>query len=443
MSYLCLACGTDSERCICDKCRQTADIEQLCNEIIKYTPGILNNPNANPIWEKIAKALDYSSKFSEFAFTLAEELESPRKEYQQVHSIVGEYTCIQRTKKPWFYDTYEKCIDREGLSDWERFRLKGLMLDALYTDYRYFDADKIAIELVDVEKLPWQTAGSLADFYIKTRRYDEAETVLANAKSVYPDENIAVNRFDKLAADCEKYRINGEKGKKEYMPSPKEDKDKAVANYIEFLGSIGIDVKVAGKTPKPIPEEEYPDPVIVSEPDFDSFVAYDLETTGFSHSADCIIEIGAIKVINGEVVDSKEFIFSEFVKPYKKSLSDEVSKLTGITREDIQDARPMWDVVKDFMDFVGDNVLVGYNNTAFDSKFLARAGRYAHVLITNPQFDVLKYIRQVKGKIGYTGEDCKLTTIGEYYGIKNPAAHRAWADAVTTAKVYLKMKELS
>lgn len=443
MSYLCVVCGTESEKCICDKCKQTADIEQLCNEIIAYTPMLLDNPNANPVWEAIAKTLDYSKKFREFAFDLAEELDSPRKEYQQIHSITGEYTSIPRAKKPWFYEVYEKCINMDGLSDWERLRLKGMMLDALYMDYRYFDADELAIELVDVEELPWQTAGVLADFYTKTRRYDEAETVLANARAIYAEVRAAINQFDKVAADCEKYRTNSENGKKEYMPNPREDKDKAVANYIEFLNSIGIDVKVASKTPKPIPKAEYPEPVIITVPNFDSFVAYDFETTGLSSSADSIIEIGAVKVVNGEVVDSKEFIFSEFVKPYKKSLSDQVSALTGITREDIQDARPMWDVVKDFMDFVGDDVLVGYNNVAFDSKFLARAGRYGHVLVTNPQFDVLKYIRQVKDQIGYDGENCKLTTLGEYYGIENPAAHRAWADAITTAKVYLKLKELS
>ena len=102
----------------------------------------------------------------------------------------------------------------------------------------------------------------------------------------------------------------------------------------------------------------------------------------------------------------------------------------------------MWEVIPEFMNFVGDSVMVGFNNVNFDSAFLRRAGRYCNTVYTNKQFDVKRYLDKIKNKIGYAGENEKLGTVSKYYGIENPQAHRALADAITTAKVFLKLKEL-
>ncbi len=443
MTNICLICGNHTEKHICEKCKSITDLEKLCNDIIAYIPGKIDNPDANPTWEEIAQSFDSTKKFSELAFELAEEeLESPRKEYHQVHSIVGEYSSIIKGKRNWFYEVCERIINEEGISNLERNRLKGLLLDSYCSDYKYFDAENIAAELVIEEDLPWQAYSSLADFLIKTRRYDEAEEVIEKAKAIFDNNGLALNKFQKLITECEKYRTNQENGKKEYIPCPKENKEQIVKGYYDYLKSIGIDADIPKSIPKPITKAEYPEPVIINEPYFDSFVAYDFETTGFSSSLDCIIEVGAVKVVNGVVVDSKEFIFSEYVKPFKSKITSKITEITGITSEDVENSRQMWEVISDFMKFVGDDVLVGYNNASFDSKFLARAGRYAHVIVKNPQFDVYKYIVKAKDTIGYKGENCRLTTLAEYYGIENPMAHRAWADALTTARVYMKLKEL-
>ena len=209
------------------------------------------------------------------------------------------------------------------------------------------------------------------------------------------------------------------------------------------MESIGIDIQKVSKAPMAIPKVDYPDPVIIHTPYFNSFVAFDFETTGLSPATDCIIEVGAIKVINGKIVESKEFVFSEFVKPYKKSVNEKVTELTGITKDDVKNAKPMWEVIPDFMNFVGEHVLVGYNNASFDSKFLARAGRHSNLMIQNPHFDVLQYARHIKDEINYTNDDFTLASVAKFCGVENPKAHRAWADALTTAKVYLKLRELS
>lgn len=230
------------------------------------------------------------------------------------------------------------------------------------------------------------------------------------------------------------------------MPNPKENKDEARKAYVDYLASIGIDAEVPkastprSSIPKAIPKDQYPEPKEIRDTDFDTFVAYDLETTGLSPKTDAIIEIGAVKVCGGQVIESKEYVFQEFVKPYKKGIREEVTELTGITKEDVKDARQMWDVFRDFMTFADGCILVGYNNVRFDSRFLVRAGRYANVIMDNPQFDVMKYAEEFRTRLGLTEKKISLEMLSRKLDIENPEAHRALADAITTARVFLKLK---
>lgn len=204
-------------------CNSTVDVERVCNEIIGYTPKLLDQVNVNPVLEKVADFLEESESLRDVAFELAEELESPRKEYQQIHSIAGESAGVSKAKRNVLRELYGKCIDHKELSELEKLRLKGLMLDTLYSEYNYFEADDLAAEMKDhIESLPWQAAYSLVDFYNKTRRYDECELLISTARKVYAED--VAGRFDEVEAKCKKYRECSEKGKKEYIPNPKEDK---------------------------------------------------------------------------------------------------------------------------------------------------------------------------------------------------------------------------
>ena len=158
---------------------------------------------------------------------------------------------------------------------------------------------------------------------------------------------------------------------------------------------------------------------------------------------DSIIEIAAVKVVNGQVVDSDAFIFQELVQPldYKK-VSAEITRLTGITNEKAYAARPIWKVLPDFMNFVGDAVIVGFNCMAFDSRFMVRAGRYSNLIIKNKYFDVMRYADQFKEQIGLGKKKISLNELSQNLEIENPRAHRALTDALTTARVFLKLKEM-
>lgn len=443
----CLICGKKDEGCLCGLCRQMTNIEELCRKLISYVPGT----GANKLWDDIASELDDPRNFKNIAFSISDALPTPRKEYVRLLCLSGNSSNVRKGSRQWLYETYE-CIKKDpGLSANELNRIRGMVLGALFMDYRYDDAELLASRLMDQESIPWQAYYNVADFYSKTRRYDEAADAIKAGINASLEDPSAKASFADLTDKNEKYRSAETTGKKEYMPNPKEDKETARKTYIDFLASIGIEAEMPSKYaskdgrsrnyPEPIPKDQYPSIKETRDYSFNTFVAYDLETTGFSTATDAIIEIGAIKVIDGIVTETAEFTFSELVKPFKNSVKPRITEVTGLTKEDVADARQMWEVTPDFMNFVGDNVLVGFNNIRFDGKFLARAGRYSHIVIDNPQFDVWRMALGMKEQLGLD-KKADLASVSEKLGIENPQAHRALADAITTARVFLKLKDI-
>ena len=221
----------------------------------------------------------------------------------------------------------------------------------------------------------------------------------------------------------------------EYMP-----KGAVKEDYFDFLESVGVSCEKPRKVPTPLPKDDYPRIKGITNDDFESFVAFDFETTGTNSNQDAIIEVGAIKVIDGKIIESKEYIFQEFVKPYKKKIPEKIKEITGIDNADVENARDMWEVIPDFMEFVGDLPLVGFNSNAFDCRFLERAGRYSHIIIKNDSFDVMTYANSFKKELNIKKERCSLADLSVALSITNPQAHRALADAITTAKVFIELK---
>lgn len=438
---ICINCGQESEGCLCNTCKQDVDIEKLCHSIMLYNPEV----GSNKLWNSIASELYSMDDFRNIIFALSDELPSPRKEYIRILWLLDNSMSVPKNSRAWLYVIYEKCKEVEGLSKLELNQVQGLVMDAMYKDYLYAEAEEMAAIIMQAEEMYKCNYLILADFYSKTRRYDEADRILAEAESKFAsDEDMSV-RIQTLLIANSKQREKAGAGKQEYMPNPKENKEEVRKKYVEFLDSLGIEAEVPvvrAKAPKAIPKDQYPELAEIREARFDSFVAFDLETTGRSTQIDSIIEIGAIKVIEGQIVESREFTFQEFVKPYKRRLSEGIQQLTGISQDDVKNAREMWEVTPDFMKFVGDNVLVGFNCVAFDSRFLVRAGRYSNIIIENKYFDVMRYADKFKEQLGIDNSKCSLKELCEKLEIENPIAHRALADAITTARVYLKLKEM-
>ena len=435
----CLICGIENNTCLCDFCRAVTDIEKLCMDVIGYVPG----SGVNPMWEIICGELDKSYHFRNIAFALSAGLPTPKREYIRALSLTGDSANIQKNSRPWFYEVYASVRNNPMLSLWEKHRLDGIALGAYYMDYEYEAAEQMAQELSAAQDVPYQAVCNIAEFYTTTRRYDLAERILTDALLRITDDENAVTRLLNVNDKNEKQRQKAAAGKQEYLPNPNEKRDEARQKYITFLASIGIEATL----PKPslkatkIPKDQYPAPVEIRDADFDSFVAFDLETTGFS-DIDSIIEIGAVRVVGGVVQETAEFTFQELVYPMDgKSVKPEITALTGITDAEVRKARPIGEVLPDFMRFVGDNILLGFNCMSFDSRFMTRAGRYTNIIITNPYFDVMHYASEFKYKLGYLSSKVALGELAHTLNIENPRAHRALADAITTARVFLKLKE--
>lgn len=415
----CLTCNKENNNKVCNDCINKLSI----NEIIERIRNIEN--------------LEYE-EYREIINNVANTYQTPLKEYCMIMSNVRKYYRIPKINQEYLLENAFVCLESDLISNKDKNVINTLLLDTYYKNYLFDNAESMA-ENLKGEMLDELSLYALGDYYTITRRYDIAENYLENAVMLCHDESTMKYITDKLI-ECQerrKGRLNG--GRAEYMPSSPENKEK----YIEFMKTINIEIEKPisrAKAPDKISNDDYPLPVELKESGFKTFVAFDLETTGIDHTKDSITEIAAIRVVNGEIVESKEFIFQELVHPYKKRIPENVEKITGITNEMVHKCREVWEVFKDFSEFIGDDILVGYNCMSFDSKFLRRAGRLSNKIITNKYFDVMNYVKKFESVLRY--ENKTLSCISNLLGITNPNAHRALADSVTTAKVYLKLLEL-
>ena len=150
------------------------------------------------------------------------------------------------------------------------------------------------------------------------------------------------------------------------------------------------------------------------------YVVFDLETTGVSCNSDAVVEISADKVINGEVVDE----FTTLVNP-ERPIPYTASEVNGITDDMVKDSPFFEEVLSDFLEFVGDAVLVGHNIHTFDMKFLYRdAERFWGLTIGNDYIDTLQVARMYLPQLLHY----KLVDLAEYYKISTVGAHRALND---------------
>lgn len=430
----CIICGRDNHTFLCENCSQDMNIPELCHKIISYLPG----SGENMIWDQIAEEFLQPYDFRNIAFALANELETPYKEYWQIRCIAKGSANVPKQSRQWLYQQSETCFNNNGLSEAERLYIKGLVFEAYYKDYQYQEAEMMLPDLMHSD-LTARLCLTIADYYIQTRRYTEARNMLVKAEALDITKELdeLIQQKSVEADEREKGKEAG--GKAPYVPSSAENKQK----YYSFMESIGLPVAVYRKLKREaIPKSEYPAPVETREAGFKSFVAFDIETTGVHTDIDAMIEIAAIKVIDGTIVESDQFTFQELVHPYKKRIPESVEELTGITNEMTKDAREMWEVFPDFAAFAEDYPLVGYNCMAFDSKFLVRAGRYSNLVIQNQYFDVMRYAEQYRDSLELQEKKNSLQTLSEKLGVVNTRAHRALADAVTTAQCYLKLSEM-
>lgn len=164
----------------------------------------------------------------------------------------------------------------------------------------------------------------------------------------------------------------------------------------------------------------------------DTFVVFDLETTGFSAEVDRIIEIGAVKIKNGEIVDN----FSKFVNP-KIPIPFRIEKLTGINDSMVMEAEPIEKILPEFLEFCGDAVMVAHN-AGFDTSFIINNAERLGIKYDPTIMDTMLLAQFVIPNL----HNYKLDTLCKHLAVSLENHHRAVDDAQATAYIYLKMVKM-
>lgn len=163
----------------------------------------------------------------------------------------------------------------------------------------------------------------------------------------------------------------------------------------------------------------------------DTFVALDLETTGLSPDNCYILEIGALKVVDGMVTDTYETLVQCPV-----SIGERVVELTGITDEMVRDGKPEAVAIRELLDFCGEFPLLGHN-IPFDYGFVKATAMRNGLKYQACAIDTLKIARKVLPGI----EKRNLEFLCRHYGIETTTSHRALEDARASMELYKVLAE--
>ena len=209
----------------------------------------------------------------------------------------------------------------------------------------------------------------------------------------------------------------------------------------------GLEEYIVYKQEKPFYEFVEPEPIITYAQDDlmsfalvqetpkylkdKTFVCFDFETTGLHfEQGDKIIEIGAIKIVDGKITEK----FMSYVDP-EKPIPAESSAISGIVDADVQEAPKDYQILQDFYKFTRGATIIGYNNINFDNVFLIGQGKMCGYNFDNETEDVYRFAQKyVHGVKNY-----KLGTIAAKLGVTLDNAHRAVYDALATAEVFIKL----
>ena len=164
----------------------------------------------------------------------------------------------------------------------------------------------------------------------------------------------------------------------------------------------------------------------------DPCVVFDIETTGFGPIKDKIIEIGAVKVVDGKIVDH----FSTFINP-EIPIPFEIEQLTGINDEMVMNAEKIDVVLPRFLDFCKDCILVAHN-ASFDVGFITKKAEFLNI---RTSFTVIDTVSMARVLLPHLNK-FKLNVVAKELGVSLENHHRAVDDATATADIFVKFIEM-
>jgi len=171
-------------------------------------------------------------------------------------------------------------------------------------------------------------------------------------------------------------------------------------------------------------------------------VVFDLETTGLSPERDAIVEIGALRVVDGRVVEAERF--ESLVRPVNAAgqplrIPWHAQRVHGISDGMVRDAPHLADVLPGFLAFVGDSPVVAHN-VGFDSGFMRAATRRHGLLWSPPQ----EYCTMQLSRRAFPGERShKLDLLAQRLDLSFAPGgrHRSFGDVQVTAEAFVRLME--
>lgn len=156
------------------------------------------------------------------------------------------------------------------------------------------------------------------------------------------------------------------------------------------------------------------------------YVVVDIETTGIEPTSHYITEIGAVKIVEGQVVDQ----YSQLINP-QVQISEQITRITGIDNDMVAKAPTFDQVIAGFIEFLEDFPIVGHN-VLFDYSFLKYHCQQSGFAFERNGIDTLAIARTCLPTI----QSRSLTNLIKHFDIQREKAHRAYHDALATYELY-------
>ncbi|NCP72114.1 3'-5' exonuclease [archaeon] len=163
------------------------------------------------------------------------------------------------------------------------------------------------------------------------------------------------------------------------------------------------------------------------------YIVLDIETTGLNRSKDQITEIAALKLEGNRIVDK----FETLINPQMK-IPAEITQLTGITDDMVKEKPTIQEVLPNFIDFIKKDILVAHN-AIFDIGFINHnLNLHLNQTLENKNICTMNLAK----KIISTMPSYRLSSLCNYFDIKNEYAHRAMSDVYATTKLFTKFQAI-
>ena len=362
-----------------------ADVEKKLEDLIKIIQEPISRINR---YKKEITYREKADQIMEYAGTFDNELGNYKEKIlSSANFLESDWLTTKYTEKKWREAVYEK--------------ISGIVRD-----------------LNTINNIGGKDIKALLARYYETLSLDNAREYLSNLNDDGSKENISTLKDNDAVVGYKILKIYGTNAQ---MSQVLDELDLLDLEYEELEDGM----------PKEFEE--------ILSPDMDSFVAFDIETSGTEGGPDAlpsdITEIGAVKVINGKIVET----FSELCNPGRPILP-RIQRLTGITNEMIADKPSVNETIRKFKDFCGDLPLIGHNIKSMDLHYIADAAKRNGIEFSNKFFDTYLYAKKFKEDNNWN--NLKLEYLAGQFGIKDESHHRAYNDAEVNVAVYYKLKDL-